>query len=306
MKIHYGLKEIGKIRNAVVTTGSFDGIHIGHKVILRRLNILAAEYDGESVLITFWPHPRKVLYPETKGKELQMIASQKEKIRVLQDTGLDHLVIIEFTKEFSRISSEEFIRDVLVDKLQARLVIVGFNHYFGHNREGNFDFLYQLGQSYGFDVEEIPEQDIQNESVSSTKIRKALREGNIQRANAYLNHIYMIIGPVRECQYPFDESDLPVFGLKPDEEEKLIPPPGAYAIHADWDNKHIRGILFILPEKNGNNEICFKLFDQEYPPIGENITINFHKRMREPSFFKKAPDNDKIQKAIEETMELIF
>jgi riboflavin kinase/FMN adenylyltransferase len=306
MKIHYGLNEIGNIQNAVVTTGSFDGVHIGHKVILRRLNILAAEYDGESVLITFWPHPRKVLYPDTKGKDLQMIASQKEKIKVLQETGLDHLVIIEFTKEFSQVSSEDFIREVLVDKLHARLVIVGFNHYFGHNREGNFDFLYQLGQNYGFDVEEIPEQDIQNESVSSTKIRKALREGNIQRANAYLNHIYMIIGPVTECQHPFDDSELPVFGLKVEEDEKLIPPPGAYAIHADWDTNHIRGILFILPTQQGRKDICFKLFDKIHPPKDKDITINFHKRMRDPSFFRSQPDEDKLQKAIDETMELIF
>ncbi|MFO8053895.1 MAG: FAD synthetase family protein, partial [Bacteroidales bacterium] len=229
MKIHYNFESTANIKNAVVTTGSFDGVHTGHKVILRRLNMLAAEVNGESVLITFHPHPRKVLYPETKGKNLKMISSQKEKIRVLEETGLDHLIIIKFTKSFAHTSSEQFIRDVLVKKLRARIVIVGFNHYFGHNRKGNFDFLRKIGKECNFAVEEIPEQDIQNESVSSTKIRKAITEGHIQRANAYLNHIYMIIGPCIDCENPLQDQGINTYGLKIEEEEKLIPPFGVYA-----------------------------------------------------------------------------
>lgn len=308
MKIHYGLENIGKVKNAVVTTGSFDGVHIGHKVIIRRLNILAAEIDGESVLITFWPHPRKVLYPNTKGKELKMISSQKEKIRVLKETGLDHLVIIEFTKAFSKVSSEDFIMNVLVSKLKAKLVIVGFNHYFGHNREGNFDFLRQIGQKYGFDVEEIPEQDIQNESVSSTKIRKALTEGNIQRANAYLNHIYMIIGPVKDCGKPLKNKNIDTYGIRIEEEEKLIPPTGIYAVSIEWAKTRVRGVFFHLPPLNGTESgLCFKLFEKASPPIDQDITILFHKKIRGQEFFEdKIPDTKKLMQALSETMELIY
>ncbi|MCF8219095.1 MAG: hypothetical protein K9J21_08940 [Bacteroidales bacterium] len=307
MKIHYGLDNIGKVKNAVVTTGSFDGIHMGHKVILRRLNILAAEMDGESVLITFYPHPRKVLYPETKGKELKMISSQKEKIRVLEETGLDHLVIIEFTREFSKVSSEQFIMDVLVEKLKAKLVIVGFNHYFGHNREGNFDFLRKLGEEHGFEVEEIPEQDIQNETVSSTKIRKALTEGNIQRANAYLNHIYLIIGKCEACKQPLKDFDIETHGIEIEESEKLIPPIGIYAINAEWDEEHIRGVFFHLPDHINGTHLCFKLFDNIEPPKEQDITLYFHKRIRDASFFNGSlPEKKSIIQVMEETMELIY
>jgi riboflavin kinase/FMN adenylyltransferase len=307
MKIHYGLENVGEIKNAVVTTGSFDGVHIGHKVIIRRLNILAAEIDGESVLITFWPHPRKVLYPDTKGKDLKMISSQKEKIRVLEETGLDHLLIIEFTKAFSQLSSEQFIMDVLVDKLHASRVIVGFNHYFGHNREGNFDFLREIGRKHQFEVEEIPEQDIQNESVSSTKIRKALVEGNVQRANAYLNHIYMIIGPIKDCGQPLKEMGIASYGLKIEEEEKLVPPPGIYAVNVEWDSEHIRGILFCLPSGEKKPLLCFKLFEQKKPPENKDLTVLFHKRIRGQEFFEKhSGDAKAYAQAMEETMELIY
>ncbi len=307
MKIHYGLENIGNVKNAVVTTGSFDGVHIGHKVIIRRLNILAAEIEGESVLITFWPHPRKVLYPDSKGKNLKMISSQKEKIKLLEETGLDHLVIIEFTKAFSQLSSEEFIMNVLVDKLQAKRVIVGFNHYFGHNREGNFDFLRAIGEKHGFEVEEIPEQDIQNESVSSTKIRKALVEGNVQRANAYLNHIYMIIGTRKDCRQPLKDKEITTYGLKIEEEEKLVPPPGIYAVNVDWDKKHVRGILFRLPSNEEEPLLCFRLFDRVVPPEKQDLTVLFHKKIRGPDFFEDGKQDIKAyREALSETMELIY
>ncbi len=307
MKIHYGLENIQKVKNAVVTTGSFDGVHIGHKVIIRRLNILAAEIDGESVLITFWPHPRKVLYPESKGKNLKMISSQKEKIRVLEETGLDHLVIIEFTRAFSQLSSEEFIMNVLVEKLQAKKVIVGFNHYFGHNREGNFDFLREIGRKHDFEVEEIPEQDIQNESVSSTKIRKALFEGNVQRANAYLNHIYMIIGPRKDCGQPLMDREIITYGLEIEEEEKLVPPPGIYAVNVEWEQKHVRGVLFHLPSNEQEPLLCFRLFDQVVPPENQDLTILFHKKIRGREFFNQGnPDAKEYREVLSETMELIY
>src|ERR1035437_7131316 len=192
MRVFYGLDEIYSIPNPVITTGSFDGVHLGHRTIINRINDLARKCNGESMLITFDPHPRKVLYPQTVGKELRLITTLKEKIELLSRVGLQNLVIIHFTPEFSYMSSVDFIRDILVSRLHAYKVVIGFNHQFGHNREGNFDYLYELGQFYGFGVEEIPEQDIDNETVSSTKIRQPLSSGRIQRANAYLDHFYFI------------------------------------------------------------------------------------------------------------------
>jgi riboflavin kinase/FMN adenylyltransferase len=193
MKIFRGFEDVKGIRNPVVTTGSFDGVHIGHKTILNRLRMLAEKNNGESVLITFDPHPRKVLYPETAGKGLKLINSHEEKLELLRKAGLDNLIIVRFTKEFSRITSEQFVKELLHDILHARVIVVGFNHHFGFNQEGDYKQLWGWRAKYNFEAEEIPEQEVQHETVSSTKIRKAISEGYIQRANAYLDHYYIII-----------------------------------------------------------------------------------------------------------------
>ena len=194
MKIFKGFEEARNIINPVVTTGSFDGVHIGHKTILNRLKMLAEKHNGESVLITFDPHPRKVLYPDTAGKDLKLINSQEEKLELLEKTGLDNVIIVEFTREFSKITSEQFVRDLLHGILHAKVVVVGFNHHFGFNKEGDYKQLWQWREKYQFEAEEIPEQEVYHETVSSTKIRQAISEGYIQRANAYLDHYYIIKG----------------------------------------------------------------------------------------------------------------
>ena len=171
-----GFEEAVGIRNPVVTTGSFDGVHVGHLTIINRLRMLAAKYDGESVLITFDPHPRKVLYPETVGRELKLIYSQEEKLLKLREAGLDNVIIVNFTIEFSKITSEAFVRKFLCEKLKAKVVVVGFNHHFGFNREGDYRQLWEWKDKYGFEAEEIPEQEVQHETVSSTRIRKAIQE----------------------------------------------------------------------------------------------------------------------------------
>ena len=159
MKIFRGFEETVGIKNPVVTTGSFDGVHIGHKTIINRLKMLAAKHDGESVLITFDPHPRKVLYPETAGRDLRLIYSQEEKLIKLREAGVDNVVIVNFTLDFSRITSEEFVRDFICERLRAKVVVVGFNHHFGFNREGDYRQLWDWREKYGFEAEEIPEQE---------------------------------------------------------------------------------------------------------------------------------------------------
>lgn len=283
MKVHYGFDSLGTINKPVVTTGSFDGVHLGHKAILNRIIQLAGKINGESVLITFHPHPRKVLYPDTAGKDLKFILSQREKIELLGKTGLQHLIIVEFTLDFSKISSNRFILDFLIAKLHARYIVVGFNHHFGHNREGDYDELKALGRKYHFEVEEIPEQDIKQETVSSTTIRKALLQGKIQRANAYLDHHYLIIGPTRELPSRIPPLKLPAFLLIIEEPEKLIPPGGIYAATLDASGKSYRAMVVIRNVHSHiggyarNVEVYIVDHDRlRYPPMA---ILYFHKRI---------------------------
>ncbi|MDY0101522.1 MAG: riboflavin biosynthesis protein RibF [Lentimicrobium sp.] len=313
MRIHYDLNHLGEIKNPVVTTGSFDGVHIGHKTILNRLNEIAANIGGESVLITFHPHPRKVLFPESAGKTLLLINSQQEKIELLRKTGIDHLIIIHFTREFSEISSIDFIRNILVAKLKARKVVIGFNHHFGHNREGNFEYLYELGQYYHFEVEEIPEQDIHNETVSSTLIRKALLEGKIQRANAYLDHHYIIISELFDGSETCKGMGFPTQRIKIAEENKLVPCDGVYAVNVLIDGEFYKGILNIknslpLELRNINDiQIDIHLFDVESKITGHTAIVFFAKRIRDELNFSTSEAMEKQLKSdLIEVDELIY
>ncbi|MEI6434273.1 MAG: riboflavin biosynthesis protein RibF [Bacteroidota bacterium] len=283
MKIFHDFDNVGEIRNAVVTTGSFDGVHVGHKVILQRLKNIASEIGGETVLITFHPHPRKILYPETAGKGLFLISSQREKIHLLHKAGLDNLIIVNFTLEFSRISSMEFVRDILLSKLHARKIVIGFNHHFGHNREGDYEALKKLGTTNGFEVEEIAEQDIQNESVSSTKIRKAIQDGNIQKANAYLDHQYIIMGQMSKSSPILEEIGFPCFSVKIEEECKLVPPNGVFAVTVVGDDCFSRAMCFIRKNEESPIDTLIEVHLLEnYGNIdGQMVTLLFHKRIRE-------------------------
>lgn len=319
MKIHYGFDTAGKIKNPVVTTGSFDGVHIGHKAILNRINEIAASTDGESVLITFHPHPRKVLFPETAGRNLLLISSQREKIELLSKTGLDHLVIVEFTPQFSKISSIDFIRNILVAKLHAKKVVIGFNHHFGHNREGNFDYLYELGQYYNFTVEEIPEQDIHTETVSSTLIRKALLEGKIQRANAYLDHHYIIMGNMKPGSVACQSINFDTFRIPVTEDCKLVPPDGVYAVSVLIGGIYYKGILNIknslTPEIRNIEDIIvdIHLFPNNEDKadlksiLNREATVFFAKRIRDEIEFSTSDEMKlRLTSDIKEVEELIY
>ncbi len=309
MKIFTNFDDAGSIHNAVVTTGSFDGVHIGHKIILQRLKKLAEETGGETVLITFHPHPKKVLYPDTAGKDLYLINSQREKIELLRNAGLDNLIIVDFTVEFSKITSFDFVKNILLNKVHARKIVIGFNHHFGHNREGDYEALRSLGLEYGFDVEEIPEQDIHNEFVSSTKIRKALLDGNIQKANAYLDHHYIIMGLISEVNPKLQAIGFPSFCIRIEEESKLIPPNGVYAVSVSDEVRTYRGMCFI--KKRGESSldavVVFYLFDTPETLSGSSATVYFHKFIREEKPFNSPEELQKqLQIDREQVDELIF
>jgi len=274
MQVHGSMENLPAIPSPVVTMGSFDGVHVGHRVIIKRLKQLAKRVGGSSVLITFHPHPRKVLYPETAGKGLRLINSPVEKIRLLEETGLDHLVILEFTVAFSRTTSGDFVKHYLVDRLRAHTIVVGFNHYFGHNKEGSYDSLYQLRKSHGFEVEEIPEQEIQHETVSSTKIRKALAEGNIQRANAYLDHHYFMLAQLEPHGGYSLRHQHPCFLVRHHDPLKLLPPPGSYAVSLQTDQGHEKGSLYI-----GAQEMLLLPLNPHVSTESMEASIRLHKRI---------------------------
>jgi len=277
MLVHRSLEKLN-ILNSVVTTGSFDGVHVGHRTIINRLRAIAKDIDGVSVLVTFYPHPRKILYPNTQGRDLQMINTQREKIQLLEKAGLDHLVIIPFSLEFSKMTSVDFIRKILVSKLHAKCVVVGFNHHFGHNREGDYEYLHELGKYYNFAVEEIPEQDIHNEFVSSTKIRKAILEGNIQRANAYLDHEYFVLAPIQPAADFSYREDFIWFEMFPEEPEKQVTHPGVYACSFFEDEKRIKVLTLILETSEGKR-ILFHAPDFDVSALRE-VSLFFNKRIR--------------------------
>jgi len=306
MKIYRSFEEARGIRNPVVTTGSFDGVHIGHKTILKRLKMLAEKYNGESVLITFEPHPRKVLYPETAGRDLKLINSTAEKLCLLRKESLDNLIIINFTREFAKITSEEFVRDYLHNILNARVIVAGFNHHFGFNKEGDYRQLWGWRNKYGFEAEEIPEQEIEHETVSSTNIRKAIREGYIQRANAYLDHYYMIIGKpenynIQETRGMPDLMKIPVT-----EESKLLPSPGIYAVTAVTETATSKAMALVLNSDNDNQEVLVHFFTDTNVFVDREISLMFHRKIHGSVNLSEEKIPDRLLKVREEIAELIY
>jgi riboflavin kinase/FMN adenylyltransferase len=306
MKIFRGFGEVRGIRNPVVTTGSFDGVHIGHKTILNRLRLLAQECNGESVLITFDPHPRKVLYPESAGKDLKLINSSEEKLELLREAGLDNIIIVEFTKEFSKITSEEFVRDYLHGILKAKIVVAGFNHHFGNNKEGDYRQLWGWREKYDFKAEEIPEQEVQHETVSSTKIRKAISEGYIQRANAYLDHYYLIMGIPERFKSGSGEVLFSLMKIPITEECKILPATGIYAVSVLSSGMNIKGMALIHQESGTRPDFLLHIFENEEKFEGEKTTVFFHKMIHGAVSLSDKKINSTLERAKAEIAELIY
>lgn len=304
----YGFDGLEKISNAVLTTGTFDGVHYGHKIILSRLNKLARQHKGESVLITFYPHPRKVLYPDTLGKDLRMIATMDEKIELLEREGLDNLVFVKFTPDFAHISGQEFIEKYVFASLKPKVIVVGFNHHFGHNKEGDYGYLKSVADHYGFAAEEIPEQEVQNETVSSTEVRKALSEGYIQRVNAYLDHYYFITARCSECKTNISLNGDRRYLLRVEDTEKLLPLGGSYAVSIPVDGTVIRGLVIMPPHEGGPVEAGLTILDEAVTPLpqGSHVKINFHKRMSGFTGNAQAELLKVPERLVSETRELVY
>lgn len=252
MKVYNGLSSLEKFKNAVATVGMYDGVHLAHKMILQRVCRIAKDIAGESVLITFDPHPRSILYPE---EQIELLTTKEEKIALLETIGIDAVVFIPFTLEFSKLSSVEFVSSIIVDAIGAKKIVVGYNHYYGHNREGNFELLYKLGAQFGFEVEEIPEQDIQNESISSSKIRHALAQGNVMKANTYLDYEYTFDATLEPSAPIFQNSNHREWLVELLSDKKLMPAEGLYFVDITVSQKSYKGALWLKCNSGISKEI---------------------------------------------------
>ena len=242
MKIYYDINDFEQVPNAVVTIGTFDGVHRGHQEILRNMVNRSKELGGESVVVTFFPHPRQVL---SHDSNIRFISTQEEKIRHLEELGIDNLIIINFTKDFAAIQSEDFIKDYIVKNIQPAVLIIGYDHHFGKGRTGDFDMLYELGNQYHFKVEKIQEQDVDNVAVSSTKIRHFLENGDIKHANMLLGYEFSYTGKVIHGQQVGHKMGYPTANIDVAKEFQLIEKQGVYATFAEIDGKSYPSMTYI-------------------------------------------------------------
>ena len=286
MKIHQSINKFKeKKHSSILTIGTFDGVHIGHQKIIERLNQIKSESNDKSTILTFFPHPRRVIH---LGNEVKMLNTIDEKSQLLEKYGLDHLVIEPFTKDFSQLSALGFVRDILVNQLYLKKLVIGYDHQFGKNREGNFEQLQEYGEIYGFDVEKIPAQEIENVSVSSTKIRKALEEGAIEKANSYLGYNYLLTGEIVKGKGLGRKLNFPTVNLSIKEDNKLIPKTGVYIIKTEINEKIVFGIMNIgfRPTVDGKNQtIEIHLLDFNADLYGEKMQIEILKRLRDEQKF---------------------
>jgi riboflavin kinase / FMN adenylyltransferase len=302
MKVYKNITELPKINNAIVTQGTFDGVHIAHQVILKQLKEIAQIKGGETVLITFDPHPRTVLFPEDHG--LQLLNTPEEKISLLEQQGIDHLVVLPFTKEFSRLSSLDFIKNILIDAIGTKYLVIGYNHRFGKNREGSFEHLKDFAPTYGFEIFEISAQDLDEIAVSSTKIRSALLHGEVSLAARFLGKPYAIEGIVVQGRQLGRTIGYPTANIQIVNPLKLIPQDGVYAVWVWVQGEKFGGMLNIgqNPTVEGKGRsIEVNIFEFSESIYNQKISIQFVDKLRDEVKFntieelKSCLDMDKLQ-----------
>lgn len=285
MKLFESINEFQSTKKTILTLGTFDGVHIGHKKILERLTQNTENGKYESLVLTFFPHPRMVLQEKSEIKLLNTIS---EKSKLLEKSGIENLVIHPFNESFSRLTAEEFVHSILVNQFHIQKIIIGHDHRFGRNRTANIDNLIAFGAEYGFEVEQISAQEIQDVSVSSTKIRKALQEGNMSLANEYLGYAFFLTGEVVKGKQLGRTIGFPTANIQIKEDYKLIPKNGVYAVKTFIGQKEVFGMMNIgfNPTVNGQKQtIEVNLFDFDADIYGEKLEISLLKYLREEQKF---------------------
>ncbi|RIA10937.1 riboflavin kinase/FMN adenylyltransferase [Flavobacteriaceae bacterium MAR_2010_72] len=285
MELHKTLKSY-KNEPSVITIGTFDGVHIGHQKIIKRLIERAKEKKLSSLILTFFPHPRAVLQSSIDIKLLHTIDERKD---MLSHLGLDHLIIKKFTKEFARYSAEQYVREVLVEELNAKHIIIGYDHRFGKKRSADIKDLIKYGHEYGFDVEQISAQDIEDVAVSSTKIRNALIHGDIKTANSYLGYNYFLNGKVIRGKQIGKQIGFPTANIYIKEDYKLIPKNGVYVVKCTLNNKLLFGMMNIgtNPTVDGSSQsIEVHFFDFDSTLYDQHLKIELLERLRNERKFE--------------------
>lgn len=285
LKLFHSIHDFHSTKKTILTLGTFDGVHIGHKKILERITQNTENGKYESLVLTFFPHPRMVLQEKS---EIQLLNTIAEKTKLLQETGIENLIIHPFNESFSRLTAEEFVHSILVDQFQIQKIIIGHDHRFGRNRTANIDDLIAFGKTYGFEVEQISAQEIQDVSVSSTKIRKALNEGNMALANEYLGYSYFLTGEVVKGKQLGRTIGFPTANIQIEEDYKLIPKVGVYTVKAIVDQKEVFGMMNIgfNPTVNGQKQtIEVHLFDFDADIYNQRIEVSLLHYLREEQKF---------------------
>lgn len=308
MQVHQYIDQLPAFRNAVVTIGTFDGVHLGHQQIIRQLKTEAAACNGETLIVTFHPHPRKVVQGKDHGVEL--LNTPGEKISLLSSLGIDHLVIVPFTQEFSSMTAASYVKDFLVARFHPHILIIGYDHRFGHGRSGNYELLEQMGPELGFTVREIPEHILNTVTVSSTQIRNSLKEGRLAEANQFLGYPYRLSGTVvhgdqrgRTMGFPTANLDIP--------EEKLLPAHGVYAVtlHIEDNARQFRGMMNIgtRPTVGGTRRsVEVHIFNFNEDIYGQKLDLHLHHYVRKERKFSSLDElKDQLGKDREEITMLL-
>ena len=303
MRVFNDLNHLPSFRNAVITIGSFDGVHTGHQRIIEKVNALARQIDGESLVITFHPHPRQVIYP--KDDTLKLLTTVEEKVSLLEKYGVDNVVIVPFTVEFSQLSADEYIEKFLIEKFHPKYIVIGYDHRFGLNRQGDINYLRWYGQKGGFEVMEIEKQEVDDIAVSSTKIRKALDEGLVSAAQKLLGHPYTLIGTVVHGQKIGSSLGFPTANIEVPHREKLIPPDGIYAVQVTHKEQRYGGMLYIGSRPTlrnyTNRTIEVNIFNFNQSIYDEEVKLELVEFIRHDSQFtdleglKKQLEQDRIK-----------
>lgn len=285
LKLFHSINDFQSTKKTILTLGTFDGVHIGHKKILERITQNTENGKYESLVLTFFPHPRMVLQEKSEIKLLNTIS---EKTKLLEETGIENLVVHPFSESFSRLTAEEFVHSILVDQFHIQKIIIGHDHRFGRNRTADINDLIAFGAEYGFEVEQISAQEIQDVSVSSTKIRKALQEGNMTLANEYLGYNFFLTGEVVKGKQLGRTIGFPTANIQIEEDYKLIPKNGVYAVKTIIDQKEVFGMMNIgfNPTVNGEKQtIEVHLFDFDADIYGQKIEVSLLHYLREEQKF---------------------
>lgn len=287
MNIFRDINQLPAFHKAVLTIGTFDGVHLGHMLVINQLVREAKAINGSSVLVSFFPHPRQVI--ETHQKPIQLLSSFDEKVTLLEKAGIENLVIVPFSKSFADQAADVYIRDFLVKSFAPHLIIIGYDHRFGHNREGDYHLLESAAPTYGFQVQEIPQHVLSNISISSTRIREALQHGDMQTANTLLGYPYFFSAVVVSGKKLGRAIGFPTANLSITDSDKMIPAKGVYAVTVAYKSKQLKGMMNIgtRPTIDGGEiSVEVNLFDFDEDLYGETLRVSVINRLRDEVKFE--------------------